>query len=41
MLAMERWTTEDKAVMMEELVCHLKEDGLEPDIYTFNSIIFV
>lgn len=41
MLSMEQWVLKDKMSMMEELVCQLKEDRLEPNVYTYNGIIYV
>lgn len=41
MLGMEQWMLKDKTDTMEELVCQLKEDGLEPNLYTYNGIIYL
>lgn len=41
MLGMERWMSEDKTVMVEDLLAKLKEDGLVPNIYTYNGVLLV
>ena len=41
MLGIEQWMLKDKTNFLEELLGKLKEDDLEPNIYTYNGIIYV
>ena len=41
MPGMEQWMVKDKTDFLEELLGKLKEDDLEPNIYTYNGIIYV
>lgn len=41
MLGMEQWMLKDKTNFLEELLSKLKEDDLDPNIYTYNGIIYV
>lgn len=41
MIGMERWVKKGKADMVEDLLVKLREDGLVPNIYTYNGVLFV
>lgn len=40
MISFEMWVPKDKTDAMEELLQQLREDGLQPDKYTYNSVIY-
>ena len=41
MIGMEQWVNKQMTDLVEDLVAKLKEDGLVPNIYTYNGVLFV
>lgn len=41
MIGMEQWVSKEMVEMVEDLLVKLREDGLVPNIYTYNGVLFV
>lgn len=41
MIGMEQWVNKQMTDLVEDLVANLREDGLVPNIYTYNGVLFV
>lgn len=41
MIGMEQWINKQLTEMVEDLMAKLREDGLVPNIYTYNGVLLV